>query len=76
VVESNGSHVLAAGDAAGWKAGDPNAHTLRNHTDQPVRYLIVGSRSEEERCHYTDIDMEYNRDSNGSRFTRRDGSPF
>ena len=74
VVETDGDHVLGPGDAAGWKAGDPNAHTLRNHTDLPVRYLIVGTRSAEDRCHYSDVDMLYTRDSIGSRFTRRDGN--
>ena len=74
VVENDGDHVLVPGDAAGWPAGTPNGHTLRNHTDQPVRYLIVGARAATDRCHYMEIDMLYTRDADGERFTRRDGS--
>jgi len=76
VVEDDGDHILGPGDAAGWKAGDTNAHTLRNHTDQPVRYLIVGTDAKTDRCHYSDVDMLYTRDGDGARFTKADGTPI
>ena len=76
LVEDDGEHLLGPGDAVGWKAGDQNGHTLRNHSDQPARYIIVGTRAERDVCHYSDVDMLYTRDEDGTRFTRRDGSPI
>lgn len=57
VVEDGVETVLGPGDAATWKAGSQVAHTLRNRSDAPARYLIVGGRDPDEVCHYPGLDL-------------------
>ena len=40
----DGEEVLRSGDAAGFKAGEPNGHCLRNHSDSDVLVLEIGTR--------------------------------
>lgn len=74
LVDDSGPQILHPGDAATFKAGDPNGHHLVNRSGAPVTYLVVGTRAQFDRAHYPDIDMVYVRDGEGRRFTRRDGS--
>ncbi|MEX3009796.1 cupin domain-containing protein [Hoeflea sp. TYP-13] len=68
--------LLQAGDAAGWKAGQPTAHCLENRSATEAVMLVVGTRSDEGVVHYPDHDVIFRRSKNGSRFTRSDGSPI
>lgn len=54
VIDDDGAHALAPGDAVCWRHGDPNAHHVTNQGGQPCRYLIVGSRVAGDVCHYPD----------------------
>ena len=54
VIDNDGPQDLAAGDAACWRHGEPNAHHIKNLTNAPLRYLIVGSRVARDICHYPD----------------------
>ncbi|PZO64778.1 MAG: hypothetical protein DI498_10585 [Paracoccus denitrificans] len=72
VVEGDTDTVLVPGDACGWKAGDPVAHTLKNHTDKPAVYLIMGSRRRENICHYPGLDLVGTPDG----YTHLDGTPY
>ncbi len=54
LIEEDGEHPLVPGDAVAWKASDPNGHHVVNRSDAPCRYLIVGTRAENEICHYPD----------------------
>jgi uncharacterized cupin superfamily protein len=38
LVTDTGSEVLGAGDAAGFRAGDPDGHCLQNRTDDDALY--------------------------------------
>ncbi len=76
VVENDGKHVLTPGQAACWPKGVPNAHHLRNETDQPVLYLVVGTRLPNERCHYPDIDLSYTRQDGVRTMSKKDGTPY
>jgi uncharacterized cupin superfamily protein len=67
--------LLQAGDAAGWKAGQPTAHCLENRSSKEAVMLIVGTRSEEGIVHYPDHDMVMYHGRQGRTFTRTDGSP-
>lgn len=67
---------LAAGDAAGWKAGAPVGHCLENRSDQDAIMLVVGSRAESGAVHYPDHDVIMRHDKSGRTFTRSDGSPI
>jgi uncharacterized cupin superfamily protein len=55
VIENDGPHVLQPGDAACWPAGVPNAHHVRNQSDQPCSYMVVGTRLTQDICHYPDV---------------------
>jgi uncharacterized cupin superfamily protein len=77
LVEENGEVVLKAGDAAGFKAGIPNAHQLVNKTRRDAVYLEIGTRSAAEIAHYPDDDLAMDRDAAGKMiFTRKTGEPF
>lgn len=67
VVENDGEHTLSPEDAACWPKGVANAHCLRNKTDKPVFYLIVGTRAADDTTDYPDIDLHDR---------RKDGTPY
>jgi uncharacterized cupin superfamily protein len=57
LVTNAGEQVIRAGDCAGYKAGEPDGHHLINRSDQPARYLEIGSRREGEVAFYPDDDL-------------------
>jgi uncharacterized cupin superfamily protein len=52
VIEDDVESVLHAGDAACWPAGVPIAHTVANRSAAPCTYVIVGTRTTHDVCHY------------------------
>lgn len=80
LVEDSGETVLRAGDSAGWPAGVHDGHHLINRSDKPARFLVVGSRNDEDYGEYSDIDMSFSkgRYSGGKKgiFCHKDGTPY
>lgn len=76
LVTDAGEEVLKAGEAAGFKAGDPDGHHLRNHTAQDVLVLEIGTRIEGDGAVYPDIDMLSPAHGQPAMYTRRDGTPY
>jgi uncharacterized cupin superfamily protein len=76
VLENDGEHLLTPGDAACWPAGSDNAHCLVNRTGGPVTYFIVGTRAQDDACHYPDIDLHYSRKDGVRTMSRKDGTPY
>ena len=75
--EDSGETVLKAGDAAGWKAGTPNGHTIINRSERDALVLEVGTRDpKSDRVEYPDIDMLFVRDGTKLSYTRKNGEPF
>jgi uncharacterized cupin superfamily protein len=74
--EDGAETVLKAGDAAAWRAGVANGHCLVNRGNRDATLIEIGTRAPEERAHYSDIDMMVVRDTRGSRYTKKDGTPF
>ncbi|WP_419913721.1 cupin domain-containing protein [Hoeflea sp.] len=68
--------LLQAGDAAGWKAGQPTAHCLENRSASDAVMLVVGTRSDEGVVHYPDHDVIFRHKKDERIFTRSDGSPI
>ncbi|NNK17293.1 MAG: cupin domain-containing protein [Sulfitobacter sp.] len=66
--------LLTAGDAAGWKAGEPIAHCLENRSDRDAVMLVVGARAKNDVVHYPDHDLKLHRSGKDRTFTRSDGS--
>ena len=74
--EDDGETILRSGDAAAWKAGVANGHCLINRSNRDAVFIEVGSRAARERAHYSDIDMNVERDDKGMHYTRKNGEPF
>jgi uncharacterized cupin superfamily protein len=76
LVTDGGEELLRAGDAAGFKAGDPNGHCLQNRSGTDAHVLEVGTRIANDGAYYSDIDMVALPDGGPALYTRRDGTPY
>jgi uncharacterized cupin superfamily protein len=76
LIEDGGETVLRAGDAAGFKANEPNGHHLVNKSDRDAVYLEIGTRCKHERAAYPDVDLLVVRDENGIHYTHKNGQPY
>jgi uncharacterized cupin superfamily protein len=76
LIDDSGETVLRPGDAAGFKANDPNGHHLVNKSGRDAVLLEIGTRSKHERAEYPDVDLLVIRDDKGSRYTRKNGEPY
>lgn len=74
LVTDAGEEIMRPGDCAGFKAGDRDGHHLQNRSDQPARFLVVGSRDARDWGEYPDLDMRFN--ANAPIFTRKNGEPL
>jgi len=73
LVTDAGEEVLRAGDAAGFKAGDPDGHCLQNRSDADVTALEIGTRIANDGATYSDIDMLA---AGSGAYTHKDGTPY
>ncbi len=76
LIDDDGETPLYVGDSAGFKAGVPNGHHLVNKSDEPAVYLEIGTRADEERAHYPDDDLAFQKTKDGFAFTHKDGTPY
>jgi uncharacterized cupin superfamily protein len=76
LVDEHGRHPFRPGMVAGFKAGNGNAHNIRNESDKPAKFLIVGTRSDVESVDYPDVDMKAVKTAGTYVVTRKDGSAF
>jgi len=76
LIDDGGTTVLQPGDAAGFKARVANGHHLVNRSQRDAVYLEVGTRAKRERAHYSDVDLVYDRDESGFRFSRKSGEAY
>ena len=76
LVTDEGETELGRGMAAGFPAGNPNAHQVANRTDEDVWYLEVGDRPQREDVTYPDVDMANAVIDGRPNFSRKDGSAF
>lgn len=74
LVQDGGETPMRAGDAAAFRAGDPDGHHLVNRSAALARYLVVGTRAADDVCSYSDFDLAWH--AAEQRFTRRDGTPL
>jgi len=69
-----GEEVIRAGECAAFPKSIPNGHTLINKSDRIALCLEVGTRSLDDVCTYSDVDMKVsNRDGV---FVHKDGTPY
>ena len=77
LVTEAGAEILRAGDAAGFKAGDPDGHHLRNHSAAVAIVLEVGSRAPAlDTTTYPGLDLRAPAGQAPSMFTHLDGTPY
>ena len=76
LIEDQGETILKSGDMAGFKAGIQDAHCVVNRTQQDAVYLEIGTRAPVEHAEYPDVDLMVDKDENGFRYSRRDGTPY
>lgn len=74
LINDHGEHEMTIGDSAAFPAGDTNGHHFINKTDTEARFLVIGTRADQEVCTYSDIDMKVDLAQDGYTFTRKDGS--
>ena len=76
LIEEGGETPLEAGEAATFKAGHADGHYLLNRSAEDAVVLEIGTRASDERCHYPDIDLVYEKRDGGVRFTNKAGEPY
>ena len=76
LVEDDGETEMQPGACAAWNAGVANGHRFVNRTDAVARFLVVGTKVEEDICTYVDVDMKVHISDAGNRFTYHDGSDW
>ncbi|HEX3651553.1 MAG TPA: cupin domain-containing protein [Rhizomicrobium sp.] len=74
LVTDEGERVLRPGDCAAFPKNDGNGHHLINKSDKIALCLEVGTRSDDDVCRYSEIDMQI--DSRDGRYRHRDGTPY
>ena len=76
LIEEDGETPLGAGEAAAFKAGHADGHHLVNRSADDAVLLEIGTRASEERGHYPDIDLVYEKQGGAVRFTDKAGAPY
>jgi len=76
LIENGGEVTLKAGDCAGFKANVANGHCIVNRTDRDVLLLEIGTRAKNERAHYPDDDLRFERDDGVVRVLHKSGEPY
>jgi uncharacterized cupin superfamily protein len=76
LVTDAGAEILRPGDAAGFKAGDPNGHCLQNRSNADVLALEIGTRLPGDSATYSDIDMFAPAGGKPAMYTHKDGTPY
>jgi uncharacterized cupin superfamily protein len=76
LTDDQGDHLMTVGMFAGFKANNGNGHHLKNLSNQPAKYLEIGSRFASDHVEYSDIDMQAIKDGGPWRFLKKDGSEF
>lgn len=75
LIEDDGEKLLRPGDCAAFPAGVANGHHLVNKSSDVGAFVVVGTHTEEEVGHYSDVDMMVRLKGEDFSFTRKDGSP-
>lgn len=74
LVTDEGETLMRAGDCAAFPAGRPNGHQLVNRGWGIALVLAVGSRDQNDKAYYPDIDLAY--DGATDSYLHKDGTPY
>jgi len=76
LIDDDGETEVGAGEAAGFPGGTPNPHHFENRGQEEAVLLEIGTRPNEDRCHYADHDLIAHDQDGKTWFTTRDGTPL
>ncbi len=76
LVEDESETLMRCGDMATFKAGVANGHHMVNRSSTEAKFLVIGTRSSKDVCHYPDIDLRFECDESGDRFVNRAGKIY
>jgi uncharacterized cupin superfamily protein len=76
LVTDAGEEPLRAGECAAFKAGVRDGHHLQNRSSAEATFLVAGTRTSTDAGEYSDIDMVFRDDEEGSRYLHKDGTPY
>jgi uncharacterized cupin superfamily protein len=74
LITDEGETILREGDCAAFAKGSPNGHHLVNKSQSVAVVLEAGTRSPDDVCTYSDIDMRISEREGW--FTHKDGTPY
>lgn len=72
LVDDSGVRVMRAGDCAAFPAGETNGHHLRNVSEEPCLFIVIGAGNRDGGGSYSDIDMTFS----GDAYFHKDGTPY
>ncbi|MBA3923239.1 MAG: cupin domain-containing protein [Nostocaceae cyanobacterium] len=76
LVTNSGEQVLKPGMAAGFPAGEADAHHLINRSNSEVVYLEIGDRSPDDEVNYPDDDLMIQTNDNTRISMHKNGKPY
>lgn len=76
LITDAGEETLQAGDAAGFRAGDQDGHHLVNKSNAPAMVLEVGTRTDDDICHYPEADLVAISKGASFSYTRKNGTEY
>ncbi|MGR6467622.1 cupin domain-containing protein [Rhizobium sp. PAMB 3182] len=76
LLEGDTETVMRPGDAATFKAGVALGHRLENRSTADARYLVVGTRSQNDIVHYSTKDRLLTKTDGRKVLTDRAGNPI
>jgi uncharacterized cupin superfamily protein len=78
LVTDAGEESMRSGDSAGFKAGVKDGHHFQNRSSSDAVLVVMGSRSDEDECAFSDIDLAVpaGHYSGPLVWRHRDGTPY
>jgi uncharacterized cupin superfamily protein len=76
LVTDSGSMTLEPGMCAGFKAGNGDAHQLRNDSVGPVTCIEIGDRSKGDQVVYPGVDLALHEEGGKFTFTHKNKEPY
>jgi uncharacterized cupin superfamily protein len=76
LLTNDGATALGPGMCAGFKAGNGDAHQLRNDSSDEVWYIEVGARTPGDEVVYPDDDLALQTVDGRFVYTHKDGTPY
>jgi uncharacterized cupin superfamily protein len=76
LVTQAGTQTVGPGMCAGFVAGVPDAHQLKNNSGAVAWYIEVGTRAAVDGVEYPDVDLAYAEIDGKPGYRRKDGTPY